>query len=290
MWFTGRSILQAYAPGHKNEACNSAPVPCVGDDARTIIREMALDSRRFCEWWGGQNNLRSVYLLVSVALVVFLSISTRSQSKQRKPFHNFSTDATYLIDYDRDGSLKVVSPDGKKSILVYHKDRTDYYELRVRVHAYGKSFWTGIGDHVGPEVMWAPDSEAFAETFSDAGAVGTFHVLVYYVEENGLKIIEPTKSVSREFLSHPRECFDPEDPNIGGIMWIGDSSELLVAAETLPHSNCENMGTFRAYDIKLPQGQILKSYGQLEAKRVFWSHLGEELRNADDESIRDPKS
>jgi hypothetical protein len=117
-----------------------------------------------------------------------------------------------------------------------------------------------------------------------------FHLLVHYVDENGIRTIEPTKQVTRAFLSHPRRCFESEDPNIGGIMWIDDSSKLLVAAETLPHSNCDGLGTFRAYDIKLPSGEILKSYGQLDAKKEFWNHLGQELRGADDDCVRNPKS
>ena len=73
-------------------------------------------------------------------------------------------------------------------------------------------------------------------------------------------------------------------------MWVKGSSEILVAAETLPHSNCDNMGTFRAYLIRLPDGHILKSYGQIEAKKLFWKHLGAELRDADDDCILRPGS
>ncbi|MHB8526026.1 MAG: hypothetical protein ACYDD2_07715 [Candidatus Acidiferrales bacterium] len=153
----------------------------------------------------------------------------------------------------------------------------------------GKRFQL-FGGHVDPEVMWSPDSKAFAETYSDAGAVGGFHVLIYYVEQNGLRIIEPTAFVIREFLSHPRACFEPEDPNVGAIEWISGSSEILVAAETLPHSNCDGMGTFRAYVIRLPDGTIVRTYGQIEAKKRFWRHLGEELRGADDDCIRKPGS
>lgn len=153
----------------------------------------------------------------------------------------------------------------------------------------GKRIRLFEGD-VDPEVLWSPDSKAFAETYSDGGAVGTFHVIIYYVEKNQLRTIEPTAAVTKEFLSHPRVCFEPEDPNIGAIKWIKDSSEILVAAETLPHSNCDNLGTFRAYIIRLPSGDILGSYGQIEAKKLFWKHLGVELRNADDECILKPGS
>ena len=113
--------------------------------------------------------------------------------------------------------------------------------------------------HVQPEVLWSPDSKAFAETYDDAGEVGTFHAVIYYIEKDKLLAVEPTTEVTEGLLSHPRTCFQPEDPNIGAIKWIKDSSEVLVAAETLPHTNCDDMGTFRAYIIRLPGGGIVKS-------------------------------
>jgi hypothetical protein len=230
------------------------------------------------------------FLLAVVALVFPLNLTGLAQSKQPDGYHGFSADATSLLDIDRKESLTVLSPDKMKSILVYREDNTNDFDFHVRVLAYGKKFWTNIGSHVDPEVMWAPDSKAFAETYSDGGAVGTFHVLVYFVGEGGLRIIEPTKATTRAYLSQPRACHYAEDPNVGAIAWIGDSDRLLVAAETLPHSNCDGMGTFRAYELRLPQGQIVKAYDQLEAKKRFWERMGEELRGADDECIRMPNS
>lgn len=228
-----------------------------------------------------------------LAFVVFglpLYVTGSSQTRPLRAYRGFSAAATSVLDIDRKEALTVPSPDKWKSILVYRNDYTHDFDFHVRVLAYGEKFRTDIGSHVAPEVMWAPDSKAFAETYSDGGAVGTFHVLVYFVEENGLRIIEPTKSVTRAYLSRPPECHYPEDPNVGAIAWLGDSDRLLVAAETLPHSNCEGMGTFRAYEIRLPDGEIVRSYDQLDAKKRFWNRMGEELRGASDECIRDPRS
>jgi len=232
--------------------------------------------------------VRAPVWFILMILLLALDSPMLSESKKVIAVHLFSADAISLFP-DREQAFTVASPDGRKSILVDHIEGANYYDFRVRVSAHARRFGTKIGSHVSPEVLWAPDSKAFAETYSDAGAVGTFHLLIY-VNEDGLKILEPAKRVRREFLSHPRECFFPEDPNIGAIRWFGDSSEILVAAETLPYSNCDGMGTFRAYHIGLPGGQIMSIYDQLDAKKQFWNQLGDELRGSDDECAGNTKS
>jgi hypothetical protein len=201
----------------------------------------------------------------------------------------FSADAVSLWDLSASHRRTVISPDHLKRIVVYEPVKGDVTSEEFFITVDGKRIQLFAG-HVDPEVLWSPDSKAFAETYSDGGAVGTFHAVIYYVEKDTLRAVEPTAEVTKEFLSHPRRCFDPEDPNIGAIKWMNDSSEILVAAETLPHSNCDNMGTFRAYAIGLPGGDIVKSYGQIEAKKLFWKHLGTELRGADDDCILKPGS
>jgi len=201
----------------------------------------------------------------------------------------FSANAVSLWDLNVPQRRTLISPDHLKRIVVYERAKGNPTSEEVFITVGGKRIQLFAGQ-VDPEVLWSPDSKAFADTYSDAGAVGTFHVVIYYVEKDRLRAIEPTAKVSKEFLSHPRACFEPEDPNIGAIKWIKNSSEILVAAETLPHSNCDNMGTFRAYAIRLPTGDIVKSYGQIEAKKLFWKYLGVELRGADDDCILKPGS
>lgn len=202
---------------------------------------------------------------------------------------DFSANAVSLWRSNAPRRWTIDSPDRLKKIVVYEPTKGDAANGEFFIKVGGKETQLFAGG-VDPEVLWAPDSKAFAETYSDGGAVGTFHLVIYRFNGNKLRATEPTAEVTKAFLSHPRACFTPEDPNVGAIEWIKGSSEILVAAETLPHSNCDNLGTFRAYVIRLPSGRILRSYGQIQAKKLFWKHLGVELRGADDECILKPGS
>jgi hypothetical protein len=81
----------------------------------------------------------------------------------------------------------------------------------------------------------------------------------------------------------------PEPPNIGAVAWLSDT-RLLVAAEIMPHSNCDSMGTFVAYEFALPTGRLERRYDQLEAKKRWRAQLGVELLEAPDECIRKPRA
>jgi hypothetical protein len=179
------------------------------------------------------------------------------------------------------------SPDGLMKIIVKEKPRS---QPEVFVSVAGKEYEILFSPWPCPEFQWAPDSKAFFLTYSEGGAVGNYEVRVYYPSEREVRQLDPTPIVAKDFLAHYPKCFYPETPNFGAITWLKDSSRLLVAAEVLPHSNCDMMGTFAAYEIEIPSGQIIKKYGQLEAKKLFGSLLGTELRNADDDCFTKPGS
>lgn len=50
------------------------------------------------------------------------------------------------------------------------------------------------------------------------------------------------------------------------------------------------MGVFELREISLPDLSIVRTYGQVEAKRRFAEDLGGNLREANDQCVRDPKS
>lgn len=144
------------------------------------------------------------------------------------------------------------SPDGAERIIVEQStDPQAAWPLLVRVTRSGKSFPAHFERFVsaGAEVSWAPDSSAFFVTYSDGGAIGLYHVLIYRVDDNGLHPYEPIKNGRKLFPPH---CFDPEDPNVGAIRWGPDASTIFIAIEVPPHSSCASMGTFRAFEIRLP--------------------------------------
>lgn len=182
----------------------------------------------------------------------------------------------------------LTSPDGLGSIHATEvASQDDAWPFKAWVVRNGRKYYLRFGSFVNSEVAWSPDSQAFFVTYSDGGAVGQYHVLVYRFEEAGLRSFEPVPNGSRLFKTF---CVTPEDPNVGAIRWGPDSKTLLIAVEVPPHSSCASMGTFRAVEITIPEGKPLKSYNQLEAKRLFGSSLGVELVGADDECIERPNS
>jgi hypothetical protein len=188
----------------------------------------------------------------------------------------------------RSKPLEIKSPDGMNSFIAeYHRDTA---EIDVYLTIKGRRFKTDIGELVNCEVLWSPDSQALGVTYSDGGSVGTYHARIYRVEQGGFQVEDPSAEVDEVFLSQKLVCFRPEAPNVGVICWLGGSTRILLAAEIPPHSNCDNSGTFKAYEVSLPSGEVVRTYGQIEAKRLFGRHLGTELRHANDGCLLRPKS
>lgn len=178
----------------------------------------------------------------------------------------------------------IPAPDGKKSIVV----KTVEGLPAILVRAGGHFYYPSVPPLLNAEAAWAPDSKAFFVTYSDAGNVGRYHVLVVYVTDVGVHVIEPVPDGGSLFKP---TCFDPEPPNVGAIGWLGSVSDrLAIAVEVPPHSSCASMGTFKVYEIQLPGGRVVSTYGQIAAKRAFSRLIGIELRNADDDCIRKPQT
>ena len=186
-------------------------------------------------------------------------------------------------------SRVIPSPDGKKAIVVRPPLNAEAEETHaVTVKANGREYKTKIGAWVNAEAAWSPDSKVFFVTYNDGGNIGTYHLKVFYVGKDGLDEIEPIPNGRGLFAP---TCFDPERPNVAGIRWLGsDSSRLLIAVQVPPHSSCASMGTFRAFEIDLPDGSILSRYDQISAKKRFGNDIGGELRLADDGCVQTPQT
>lgn len=246
-----------------------------------------------------EKNMRSV-TQASVSLFVLAALGTLTLAKRvvcaqvsQGSTGVFSRSATTIWPSSSvPKSLVIKSPDKQCALIAeYHPQsgmRSQAITVDLQIH--GVRFHTNLGQLVNSEVQWSPDSKALAVTFSDGGDVGTYHTQIYWIEEHGFRVQEPTQSVKRTFALQKLVCFEPEPPNIGAIEWLGSSERIVVAAEIPPHSNCDNFGTFKAYEIRLPEGEILKVYGQIEAKHLFGPHLGPELANANDDCITKPGS
>jgi hypothetical protein len=183
--------------------------------------------------------------------------------------------------------LKTRSPDGKIAIVVRStKDDSQTFA----VDKAGKQFTVPTAGWPCPEIGWSSASDRFFLNYSDGGNVGTFHVAVYHLAKGKLEAISLTQAVNRDFAERYPKCFRPETPNIVGIAWSKDATRMLLAAQVLPHSNCDNMGTFMMYEVAVPNGAIIRRFSQAEAKTSFRKLLGSALQAADDGCFSEPGS
>jgi hypothetical protein len=225
---------------------------------------------------------------VNVKIIFFMSVLLIGSPGNAQEARGVYSHAAIQIWGTQKHNLILTSPDGAKQVVVgTNMNSVPGEPGQVSVRIRGKEYRTEIGGWVNSELGWAPDSKAFFVTYSDGGNVGTYHVRVFSLDESGPHENEPIADGRKLMIP---KCFDPEYPNVGAIKWVGDSSHLLIAVEVPPHSSCASMGTFRAFEIRLPEGTVLRSYNQLEAKKVFARELGVELTGADDSCIRQPNS
>jgi hypothetical protein len=180
------------------------------------------------------------------------------------------------------------SPDGHNRLHLRENESTgSSWSFKAWVTRDGKRYSLPYGTYVNAEVAWSPDSRAFFLTYSDGGNVGTYHVLIYRLDGGGIRRTEPIPNGRSLFKPI---CFDAENPNVGAIRWGNDSRTLVIAVEVPPHSSCASMGTFRAFEITLPDAKVLKTYNQLEAKELFRESLGLELAASDDDCVKRPET
>ncbi len=228
----------------------------------------------------------SLVVLAFLVLVRAGSARTGPQAGERQS--GFSRPATALGCSPNAGATSETyrSPDGRKALIASGLPNGD---PRVEVKFNGSRTRVPYPHWSCPEALWSPDSSAFFLNYSTGGLVGNFEVRVYYPSPEGLGAFDPSVAAKKDFLAHYPKCFNPEAPNLAGVAWL-TASRILVAAEVLPHSNCDAMGTFATYEVDLPSGTIARKHGQLESKQRFARLIGPELRNADDECIRHPSS
>lgn len=180
------------------------------------------------------------------------------------------------------GLVRIKSPDGMKVLVVKREDEaknSDGVDMLFTVDAYQKMFSLRLPGFNG-EVLWSPDSSAFAVTETEGGGgIGNVAYL-FYVSETGVKM-EDVHSVVERAFGTPAKCEVAVGPNTAIVGWLHGSKKILVAAEVVPVSLCECMGMYKVYELSVPDMRIVKTYSQITAKKRFWDLLGCELRDAD---------
>lgn len=185
--------------------------------------------------------------------------------------------------------LRLEAPDRQTHVLARYTEteKTDG-EVTLRVRGKLGSGTVSLGAGVNSELLWAPDSRAFAVTTSDGGAIGLYRAIVVGTGRNGLQVTDLSPLI-RSAFGHPVKCGWPEDPNVAVVQWQGGSQKVILAAEIMLHSNCDSFGTFKAYEVDWRARRITRTFDQIDAKRLFGRSMGIELRNAPNECIRSPR-
>jgi hypothetical protein len=142
----------------------------------------------------------------------------------------------------------------------------------------------------GAELLWAPDSKAFAVTTWDgASGFGVYTRVYRWIRQARVKEIHITPTIFNAF-GHPVRCEPPMAPNTGSVAWLKDSNRILVAARVVPVSVCDSMGMFKLYDLDLSTMHVVRVYNQIAAKQKFHQLLGCSLETAEDSCVTNPKS
>jgi hypothetical protein len=197
--------------------------------------------------------------------------------------HNLRLDTT-----DKTSS-PVPSPDGKKNIQIHFvvDDEHEWLYFNLRHGSHTSKFRI---EGTGAELLWAPDSKAFAVTTWDgASGFGVYTRIYRWTRQERVKEVNITPTVFNAF-GHPVRCEPPMAPNTGTVEWLKDSKRILVAAQVVPVSVCDSMGMFKLYELDLSTMHVVRVYNQIAAKRDFGNLLGCSLRAAEDGCVTNPKS
>ncbi len=184
----------------------------------------------------------------------------------------------------------VTSPNGKVTVSLRALDtKADDFPTEVTVSTATRSLTSRIDFGLNAEVLWSADSTAFTITGSSEGAMGQYQTDAFVIESNTLTRVPLTELIEEAF-GHPVKCGWPEVPNVVAIKWLDGAGSLLLAAQIIPHSNCDSFGTFKGFVVNVQAKRIIKTYDQLTVKRLYPSDLAVLLRDANDSCIRKPES
>ena len=185
----------------------------------------------------------------------------------------------HAVSLDSD-LVRVRSPDKKKILIVervWDDKSAEGVYFSFTVEAAGRTLTTRLEGYTNGEVLWAPDSSAFAVTATNNCGATAF---VFSIKQRDLDRVDVDSAVQKAF-GMPVKCEISVGANTGIIDWQEGSDRLLIAAEVTPCSFCECSGMYEVYDVDLRQRRIAGSYTQMAAKKKFWKLLGCELRDAD---------
>jgi hypothetical protein len=220
-------------------------------------------------------------LRVFLILFAMLQIAAADDTLTRPQPGQWAAGGTYLwpgptaiADLPRGGrQLRVLSPDKRMELWI------DGSEGHVVRGSDRRSEVIPVQSLA--EVLWAPDSTAFALTESDGGSVGNWSVSIYNVATPSIaRLAVADTAVRADYRQHVMKRACPgEEPNVAAVSWMHGSEQLALVAEVPPHSSCREMGGVYGYVVGLPGGKIVRRLNDAEVRRAWSTDLGLRLQS-----------
>jgi len=169
----------------------------------------------------------------------------------------------FAADLENDGKPIIVrSPDRASSLTAVSVEAPtapDGLIVRYTIRKDDSEFVTELNGW-GAEILWSPDSSAFAVTQTEGGGGIGYRVYVFSVQQGKIRKVDVSRVIEAATgFSHG--CDIKVLPNTAVKAWL-DPKRLLIAAETVPVSICKCDGSFVAYEVNLPDVRIEHLYSQ----------------------------
>jgi len=199
-------------------------------------------------------------LMMTLMLASLYAAPARTSAAQGGEWSNHAaavpTKRTFLVP----------SPDRKRAIVI------DGSLLSVTEAGVVVPGGEGIDVLQSAEVLWAPDSKAFAVTASDGSDSGGWDISVFVLENDRCNYYRVTSDAVGRF-GQRHACGD-EELNVGAVKWTKDAKQLLIVVEVPRRSPCKDRGVYGGVIVNVPSGTIAVEYDQARLAEDWGEALG----------------
>jgi len=193
--------------------------------------------------------------------------------------------------------LTIPSPDKRRAVVVRPRSKeagTDEVLPALYVVDDGVRIKPDIVPYFHPELLWSPDSKAVAVSSSNGSVLGTWRMLLYFVNRQAFHPLAVGQQVRADFARRYPPCLgetatcsarklarDLSWINVAAIRWLDDSRKLLVVAQ-VPCSPAygKNQCAYEGYEVEVPTGKILARYGKEAFAKKWGSYCGKWMTKA----------
>ena len=191
-------------------------------------------------------------VLKSVAAVVLAAMLARGAAGQQQPRRMITYCYNDVVQFRLGkGSIQASIPGEDETVV-----RLDLGRFSVRRG--GRTLITFVVEGFSSDglMLWSPDGQAFALTYSDGGAIGGFHVRVFQIQGNAAtevtRAIQPAVNAFKA-----RHYCKSRGNNVSAIKWVHDSKHLMLMTTVYPTGDCgPDAGHGEGYLVTIPDGKI----------------------------------